>query len=304
MPHLGDHWTAFPGILRRERVPELVWPCVRWLQHWHGALFTHCSPKSGKMQRAVDELITLLTKVCRRVSRRLSVVLEHGDLFPMILDHSLQKSEKIRVATRRTKEQVLADFRAEIQKHEFQADDDRRSIQKLKISSLKQEKFIVLIKETNNFDEINNSFKNICWNKVGIFMDLMRIVSVRWKNWFDFKAQHSIQFPWENWSKMETLSLKLQARFRNYRMKLIAWMIREIFKMLNQYAVDNPTSPINQCFTYHLSWRNAKPFSWNAEPQQWAAKYLGHACKSGNVFFKSNGVFFSTSSTRVEPMDL
>ena len=29
------------------------------------------------------------------------------------------------------KEQILADFRAEIQKHEFQADYDRRSIQKL-----------------------------------------------------------------------------------------------------------------------------------------------------------------------------
>ena len=25
-------------------------------------------------------------------------------------------------------------------------------------------------------------------------------------------------------------------------------MIREIFKMLNQYAVDNPTLPVNQCF--------------------------------------------------------
>ena len=29
---------------------------------------------SEKMQRAVDELITLLTKVCRLVSRRLSVI--------------------------------------------------------------------------------------------------------------------------------------------------------------------------------------------------------------------------------------
>ena len=56
--------------------------------------------------------------------------------------------------------------------------------------------------------------------------------------------------------------------------------------MLNQYAVDNPTLPVNQCFpTSSRSWRNAKPFSGNAEPQQWAAKYLGHAHGiSGNVF--------------------
>ena len=37
------------------------------------------SPRSEKMQRAVDKLITLLTKVCRPVSRRLSVI-EQGDL--------------------------------------------------------------------------------------------------------------------------------------------------------------------------------------------------------------------------------
>ena len=46
------------------------------------------------MMRAVDELITLMTKVCRPVSRRLSVMLEQGDLFPMILDHSFQTSER------------------------------------------------------------------------------------------------------------------------------------------------------------------------------------------------------------------
>ena len=56
----------------------------------------HCSSKSEKMMRAVDELITLLTKVCCPVSRRLSVMLEQGDLFPMSLDHSFQTSEKIR----------------------------------------------------------------------------------------------------------------------------------------------------------------------------------------------------------------
>ena len=27
-------------------------------------------------------------------------------------------------------------------------------------------------------------------------------------------------------------------------------MIREIFKMLNQYAVDIPTLPVNQCFSH------------------------------------------------------
>ena len=40
-------------------------------------------------------------------------------------------NEQIRILLERQKEQILADCRAEIQKHEFQADYDRRSIQKL-----------------------------------------------------------------------------------------------------------------------------------------------------------------------------
>ena len=40
-------------------------------------------------------------------------------------------NEQIRILLERPKEQILADFRAEIHKHEFQADSDRRSIQEL-----------------------------------------------------------------------------------------------------------------------------------------------------------------------------
>ena len=41
------------------------------------------------------------------------------------------ENETIMILLERQKEQILADFRAEIQKHEFQADSDRRSIQEL-----------------------------------------------------------------------------------------------------------------------------------------------------------------------------
>ena len=41
------------------------------------------------------------------------------------------ENEQIRILVERQKEQILADCRAEIQKHEFQADYDRRSIQKM-----------------------------------------------------------------------------------------------------------------------------------------------------------------------------
>ena len=41
------------------------------------------------------------------------------------------EKERIRILFERQEEQILAEVRSEIQKHEFQADSDRRSIQKL-----------------------------------------------------------------------------------------------------------------------------------------------------------------------------
>ena len=41
------------------------------------------------------------------------------------------ENERIRILLERQKEQILAEVRTEIQKHEFQADSDTRSIQEL-----------------------------------------------------------------------------------------------------------------------------------------------------------------------------
>ena len=49
---------------------------------------------------------------------------------PAIPSHS-SESEQIRILLERQREQILADFQAEIRKHEFQDDYDRRSLQKL-----------------------------------------------------------------------------------------------------------------------------------------------------------------------------
>ena len=94
------------------------------------------------------------------------------------------ENEQIRILLERQKEQILDSCRAENQKHEYQADYDRRSIQELKrvIESQKKKKFVVLIKETNDFDKINNFFKNNYWNKIGNFVKLLRKVPMRWKN--------------------------------------------------------------------------------------------------------------------------
>ena len=57
------------------------------------------------------------------------------------IESHISESEQIRILLERQREQILADCQAEIRKHEFQADFDRRSIQKLNemIESQKEE---------------------------------------------------------------------------------------------------------------------------------------------------------------------
>ena len=116
----------------------------------------------------------------------------------------------------------------------------------MKLSRFKEEKLIVFVKETNNIDEMNNFFMNNGGRKVGIFVKLTSGVSIGWKNWNDFMGPHSIHFG------IAILFLNSQVRFKNWRMKSIVWMIREIFKILNQYAMDIPTLPVNQCFSHFI----------------------------------------------------
>ena len=65
-----------------------------------------------RTERPVNELSSLSSRVRENPSRD-------------------SENKQIRILLERQKEQILADCRAEIQKHEFQADYDRRSIQKL-----------------------------------------------------------------------------------------------------------------------------------------------------------------------------
>ena len=151
----------------------------------------------------------------------------------------------------------------------------------MKRSSRSKKNFIAL-KQKNDVDKIINFFMSSCWSKTGIFVKLMRKVSMKWKNWRDFRVLHSTQLQEEDWSKIKILSSNSLARCRNCRTKLIAWMIQEIFKMLNQYAVDIPTS---MSYSPHpipggmLSRSVGMPCRKDVPPSIWDT----HG-KSGNVF--------------------
>ena len=72
------------------------------------------------------------------------------------------------------KDQILADFRAEIQKHGVQADSDRRSIQELNgIIESQRREIVHTLAGVFNFDEINCFFMNNYQNKIGSFVKLI-----------------------------------------------------------------------------------------------------------------------------------
>ena len=59
---------------------------------------------------------------------------QFDSLISNVRENPCSENEQIRILLERQREQILADCRAEIQKHEFQADYDRRSIQKIEWS--------------------------------------------------------------------------------------------------------------------------------------------------------------------------
>ena len=95
----------------------------------------HCSFRSEKNQRTGDKLVTLMKKFCCQLSP-----LSYTQVRRPVYDFSScqkrmssrdMESERIRILFERQKVQFFAEVRIEIQKHEFQADSDGRSIQEL-----------------------------------------------------------------------------------------------------------------------------------------------------------------------------
>ena len=182
----------------------------------------------------------------------------------------------VQILLERQKEQMLADF-----KQRFKNTSSKPiligevSRNWVELSSLSEEKLITPMAVMNNFDEINNFFMNNHWNKIGVFVKYMRKVLMRWKNWSDFKGLHSIQFQWEDWSKIDYPWTHRQDSGTTEWSLLYEWFERFPRCWIStQWTIsrDQSTSVFP---TSSRSWWNAKPFSGNAEPQQWAAEYFG-----------------------------
>ena len=162
---------------------------------------------------SLEESLLSSQSLCVGHVRTVRPVDEFGSPISSVRENPCRDSEneQIRILLERQKEQILADCGAEIQKHEFQTDYDRRSIQKLNgvIESQRGETNRIVAGDAQLRRDQQHLHENY-QNKIGIFVKLMRKVSRRWKNCSDFKGLHSIHFKGENKSKIETLSLNLQ----------------------------------------------------------------------------------------------
>ena len=160
------------------------------------------------------------------------------------------ESKQIQTLLDRQREQILADCQAEIRKHEFQADYDRRSMQKLNetIESQKEERHRAQADERRRQDHqlLHERLLQQNWDlreaREKSFNEMEELKK--------FQSSTFAQLQEEDWSKIKILFWNLQARYRNCRMKFIAWMIQEIFRMSNQYAVDIPTLAVNLCLSH------------------------------------------------------
>ena len=157
------------------------------------------------------------------------------------------ENEQIRILLERQKEQILADFRAETHKHEFQADSDRRSIQELSGINESQRREI---DHTLACDEQLRRDQQLLHEQLSEQNRDLREAHLKSLNEMEElkRFQGSTFDEFSRRRLIETLSLNSRPEFRNYRTKLIAWMIREILKMPNQYAVDYPTFPVYPAF--------------------------------------------------------
>ena len=145
----------------------------------------------------------------------------------------------------------------------------------MELLSLNEVRLIMLLREMNNFDEINNFFMNSYWSKIGIFVKFMRKASVQMeelKRVPEFYLRHNCEekidrrsryYPWTHWQDTGIAEWnQLYERFERFSR---CW-INSQWKFTRYQST---------CvfLTSSNSWWVAKPFFRSAEPQRRAAKH-------------------------------
>ena len=151
------------------------------------------------------------------------------------------ESEHIRILLERQREQILADCQAEIRKHEFQADYDRRSTQKLNEMIESQKEEICRAHHQLLHEQLlkqNWDLREAHEKSLSEMEELKRFQG----STFDTLARRKLV------EDRDTI-LELTGKIEELQNE-INCLNGSILKMLNQYAKDIPTLPVNQCLSH------------------------------------------------------
>ena len=278
---------------------------------------TMTSPSARhSLTRAEDEPITLKKKACRPVCRRQSVMIERRDPLFAHLVHKFRAPKKLRDTTLKVNRLGLSwndkesrfslDCQAEIRIHEFQADYDRRSFQKMSgtIESQKEE-----ICRAHQGDERRRQDHQL------ILEQLLK------QNWDLREAYEKSLSEMEELKKFPSSTFDTIARRRlgedrdtilelNGKIQELqneincmndsrnfqdAESVRSGHSHVASQLVSFPPHPVPGGM---LSRSIGMPRRKNGPPSIWDTHGI-----SGNVFCKSSSVFFSTLSAGVESME-
>ena len=266
---------------------------------------------AGRRQAYDSPEESLLSSQSLSVShvRTVRPVNEFGSLSSSVRENPSRDSEneQIRILLGRQKKQILSDCRAEIQKHKFQADYDRRSIQKFNevIGSQRDEINPALAGDEQfrrdhqllleQLLEQNRELREAHRKSLNQMQELKR-----------FQGSTFDTFSRRKLIEVRDTVLELTAKIQELQNEVNCMNDSRDFKDAKSVRSGQSHVTSQPVFfpTSSRSWWNAKPFSGNAVPQRGAAKYLRHAWYIGKRFCKSNGVFFSTLSARVQSMGL
>ena len=229
---------------------------------------------------------------------------------PVVEGHETQRhnseNEQIRTLLERQREQILADCQAEIGKHEFQADYDRRSIQKLSetIESQQEELHRAQAEERRRRDQQLLHVQLLKQN-----WDLREAHEKSLKEMEELKKFQSSTFDTiatRRFVEDQDTVLEFTGKVQELQNEINCMNDSRDFQDAESVRSGHPhvtSQPVSFFPTSSNSWWNAKPFYRNAEPQRWAAMHLGHAWYIGKRFCRSSCVFYSTLSAGIESME-
>ena len=217
---------------------------------WRRCFITHTEYTLWLPARRLVCLSVVVVRV--RAYGAIQLESEQGDLFGLI-GHVLNVGNaQIRTLLDKQKEQILAECQAEIKINEYQANYDQRIVQKLSdiIESQQKELHCAQAEKLQRRDQQllhAQFFTAISEIREAYFKSVDETEELK-------KSQGSIfdTIARTRLIEYQNTVLELIGKRRELQMKWIARIIQEIFKMLNQHAVDIPTLPVVQCFAHTI----------------------------------------------------